>query len=243
MEGNKSDKLKTSSKTLGVFCFLNNIYYNMENSIQGKNSSNIMHKIHYYLYKDNDFMKQIYSQIFSDLPDIGIVEYIASKSVSNNVEYKFGGDLENIDGKDFKLDDKKCNVSDREKNNIRAEIRNNNSKGINHTRIIANIDDVKQIVNTNMYNDIINYIIGNISKLNPDLCLMDGKLTLLETYDSQEDVFTTVEGTYLWLKTKYLDTDIRILSNIVDNVNILGYVIKDKTITSPKIIKVIAIYI
>ena len=215
----------------------------MENSIQGKNSSNIMHKIHYYLYKDNDFMKQIYSQIFSDLPDIGIVEYIASKSVSNNVEYKFGGDLENIGGEDFKLDEKKSNISNREKNNVRAEIRNSNSKGINHTRIIANIDDVKQIVNTNMYNDIINYIIGNISKLNPDLCLMDGKLTLLETYDSQEDVFTTVEGTYLWLKTKYLDTDIRILSNIVDNVNILGYVIKDKTITSPKIIKVIAIYI
>lgn len=215
----------------------------MENSIQGKNSSNIIHKIHYYLYKDNDFMKQIYSQIFSDLPDIGIVEYIASKSVSNNVEYKFGGDLENIGGEDFKLDEKKSNISNREKNNVRAEIRNSNSKGINHTRIIANIDDVKQIVNTNMYNDIINYIIGNISKLNPDLCLMDGKLTLLETYDSQEDVFTTVEGTYLWLKTKYLDTDIRILSNIVDNVNILGYVIKDKTITSPKIIKVIAIYI
>lgn len=235
--------IKTSSKTLGVFCFFNNIYYNMESSIEKKNNGKIIHKIHYYLYKDNDFMKQIYSQIFNDLPDIGIVEYIASKSVSNNVEYKFGGDLENIDGKDLKLDDNKCNVSDREKNNIRAEIRNNNSKGINHTRIIANIDDVKQIVNTNMYNDIINYIINNISKLNPDLCLMDGKLTLLETYDNQEDVFTIVGETYLWLKTKYLDTDIRILSNIVDTVNILGYVIKDKTLTSPKIIKVIAIYI
>lgn len=235
--------IKTSSKTLGVFCFFNNIYYNMESSIEKKNNGKIIHKIHYYLYKDNDFMKQIYSQIFNDLPDIGIVEYIASKSVSNNVEYKFGGDLENIDGEDFKLDDKKCNISNRGKNEVRSEVRNSNSKGINHTRIIANIDDVKQIVNTNMYNDIINYIINNISKLNPDLCLMDGKLTLLETYDNQEDVFTIVGETYLWLKTKYLDTDIRILSNIVDTVNILGYVIKDKTLTSPKIIKVIAIYI
>lgn len=215
----------------------------MENKIQEFENNKIQHKIHYYLYRDNEFMRQIYSQIFDSMPDIGIVEYIASKSLLNNVEYKFGGDLENIDGEDLKCNESKSSKMDRQKNEVKAELRNSSTKGINHTRIIANIEDVKQIMNTNMYNDIINYLIKNVNSLNPDLCMLCGKLTILDTYNNQPDVFTTVGDVYLWLKTKHLDTDIRILTNISDSVNILGYVIKDKCPNSPKIVKVIAIYI
>lgn len=215
----------------------------MEKNVDELKDNKIEHKIHYYLYRDNEFMRQIYSQIFDSLPDIGIVEYIASKSMLNNIEYKVGGELENLGGEDVKCDEKAVSKTDRKKNDVRTELRHSNSKGINHTRIIANIEDVKQIMNTNMYNDIINYLIENVSNLNPDLCLLNGKLNLLDTYNNQPDAFTTVDEAYLWLKTKYLDTDIRILSNIVDSVNILGYIIKDKSLVSPKIIKVIAIYI
>lgn len=215
----------------------------MEKRIYELGNDKIGHKIHYYLYRDNDFMRQIYSQIFDSMPDIGIVEYIGSKSLLNNVEYKVGGEHENIGGEDLKCEEKKSSITDRQKNDIRTEIRHTSSQGINHTRIIANIEDVKQIMNTNMYNDIINYLIKNVGNLNPDLCLFSGKLCILDTYNDQSDVFTTVDDVYLWMKAKFLDTDIRILCNIADSVNILGYVIKEKDKTAPKIVKVIAIYI
>ena len=48
-------------------------------------------KIHYYIYKDDKFMREVYNQIFDELPDIGAIEYIGSKSKSNSISYKIDG--------------------------------------------------------------------------------------------------------------------------------------------------------
>lgn len=199
-------------------------------------------KINYYIYKDDRLMKSIYTQVFDELPDIGTIEYIGSKSFNNSVNYSIMGDRDKAKNKNFELEDKEKNINKNLKNQIRGEVGYHNTYGENVIRIYANIEDVKTMVNSGLYDNIIKQIRKSKCSKFEDLVNIKGQMVLYDNYDNQEDVFVLVDNTCVWLKKQLLDTDIRVLINILDKVNVVGIIIKKETQNFPAIIKAIAIY-
>lgn len=199
-------------------------------------------QIHYYIYKDSDFMKEIYTQVFEELPDIGAIEYIGSKSKNNSVNYKIEGGKEKSINKNYENDDAEKNLNKNTRHEIGSDICFTQSYGEDTIRFYANIDDIKTIVNSGMYTNVIEKIVNSECEKYKDFVRIDGKMQLFDGYDSQADIFVTANDNVVWLKAKYLDTDINVLTYILDKVNILGYVIKEKTEQHPRIVKAIAIF-
>lgn len=199
-------------------------------------------KINYYIYKDDRLMKSIYTQIFDELPDIGTIEYIGSKSVNNSVNYTIMGDRDKSKNKNFELEDTEKNINRNLKNGVRGEVGFHDSYGENVIRIYANIDDVKTMVNSGLYDDIIKKIKNSKCSTFKELTSISGKMTLYNNYNNQDDIFVLVDNTCVWLKKQLLETDIRTLITILDEVIVLGIKIKDVSNSGPKIIKAIAIY-
>lgn len=199
-------------------------------------------KINYYIYKDDYFMKSIYTQVFDELPDIGAIEYIGSKSVNNSVNYTILGDREKSKNKNFEIEETEKNINRNSRNSVRGEVGFHDSYGENVIRIYANIDDIKAMVNSGLYNDIVNKIKNTKCQKFKNLLNIKGKMSLFDSYNNQEDIFVMVNNTCVWLKKRLLDTDIKTLVMILDEVNVVGIIVKEKEENFPKIIKAIAIY-
>ena len=129
-------------------------------------------KINYYIYKDDKLMKSIYTQVFDELPDIGAIEYIGSKSVNNSVNYTLLGDREKSKNKNFEIEETEKNINRNLKNQIRGEVGFHDSYGENVIRIYANIDDIKTMVNSGLYNDIVNKINATQSAVSHQLRIL-----------------------------------------------------------------------
>lgn len=199
-------------------------------------------RIHYYIYKDDKFMREVYNQIFDELPDIGAIEYIGSKSKSNSVSYKVDGCREKSKNKNIESTETEKNLNLNVEHRAGGDIAFSESYGEDTIRFYANIDDVKQIVNSGMYNDIIEKIAKSGCPKYADFLHLEGTLKLYDGFEDGEDIFLNIDKYCIWLKRKYLDTDIVTLIRILGEVNVIGFVVKDETKVSPAILKTIAIY-
>lgn len=199
-------------------------------------------RIHYYIYKDDKFMREIYNQVFDDLPDIGAIEYIGSKSKSNSLSYKLEGCRDKSKNKNFENEESEKNINLNVGHRAGGDVCFSESYGEDVIRFYANIDDLKGIVNNGMYNEIIEKIAKSSCKKYDDCIHTYGNLKLYDNFEENEDIFLSINEYCIWLKRKLLDTSVFTLTNILGPVNVVGYVVKNKTKTSPTILKTIAIY-
>lgn len=203
---------------------------------------NMKKRIHYYIYEDDKFMREVYNQIFDELPDIGAIEYIGSKSKSNSLSYKVDGCREKSKNKNIEDTETEKNLNLNIEHRAGGDIAFSESYGEDTIRFYANIDDVKQIVNSGMYSDIIEKIAKSGCPKYADFIHLEGTLTLYDNYEDGEDIFLKIDKYCIWLKRKYLDTNILTLIKILGEVNVIGFVVKGETSMTPAILKTIAIY-
>ena len=199
-------------------------------------------RIHYYIYKDDKFMREIYNQIFDELPDIGAIEYIGSKSKNNSLSYKLEGCRDKSKNKNSENEEKEKNINLNIGHRHGGDVCFSESYGEDVIRFYANIEDVKVIVNNGMYNEIIEKIAKSGCPQYEDCIHTYGDLKLYEGFEESEDIFLNINEYCIWLKKKFLDTGVPTLINILGPVNVVGYVVKNETVESPTILKTIAIY-
>lgn len=199
-------------------------------------------KIHYYIYKDDKFMREVYNQIFDELPDIGAIEYIGSKSKSNSISYKIDGCREKSKNKNIESEESEKNLNLNVEHRAGGDIGFSQSYGEDTIRFYANIDDVKQIVNNGMYNDIIEKIAKSSCPQYADFVHIHGVLSLYDNFEENDDIFLKIDRYCIWLKKRFLDTDVVTLIKILGDVNVIGFVIKGGNESMPVILKTIAIY-
>lgn len=199
-------------------------------------------RIHYYIYKDDKFMREIYNQVFDDLPDIGAIEYIGSKSKSNSLSYKLEGCRDKSKNRNFENEESEKNINLNVGHRAGGDVCFSESYGEDVIRFYANIEDLKGIVNNGMYSEIIEKIAKSSCKKYDDCIHTYGNLKLYDNFEENDDIFLSINEYCIWLKRKLLDTSVCTLTNILGPVNVVGYVVKNKTKTSPAILKTIAIY-
>lgn len=199
-------------------------------------------RIHYYIYKDDKFMREIYNQVFDDLPDIGAIEYIGSKSKSNSLSYKLEGCRDKSKNRNFENEESEKNINLNVGHRTGGDVCFSESYGEDVIRFYANIEDLKGIVNNGMYSEIIEKIAKSSCKKYDDCIHTYGNLKLYDNFEENDDIFLSINEYCIWLKRKLLDTSVFTLTNILGPVNVVGYVVKNKTKTSPAILKTIAIY-
>lgn len=199
-------------------------------------------RIHYYIYKDDKFMREIYNQVFDELPDIGAIEYIGSKSKNNSLSYKIEGCRDKSKNKNFENEEKEKNINLNVQHRTGGDVCFSESYGEDVIRFYANIEDVKAIVNNGMYSEIIEKLAKSSCPQYEDCIHTYGRLQSYENFEDGDDIFLHVNEYCIWIKKKFLDTNIFTLVNILGSVNVIGYVIKNKTETTPIVLKTIAIY-
>lgn len=193
---------------------------------------NIKKDIHYYLYKDEELIKSIYSQLVSDMPDVGIVEY-------------FGGDTQNYT-RDYKIE---AFENDREKEKcdkaLKTEVKLCKANATAIIRESANIQEIKAIKRNTFYNDIIKEIECFCkTESYGRLVYLKGQIYMYRGYnDKNPEMFFEVRGKCIWLKKDLIKTDVVAVSNFTGDLNIIGYVFKKADKKMPEIIRAIAIYI
>lgn len=186
--------------------------------------------LHYYLYKDEELIKSIYSQIYDELPDFGVIEY-------------FGGDTQSISG-DYKAEILEEASKDKRKELIKGETRSSQTRGRAIIREYANIKEIKDIKRNIFYNNIVNKIAVKCKDDNcKELIYLNGRLERYEGYKGEQEVFLKMDDSCIWLQKELLKTDIVSISHLMGNLNVVGFVLKEQTDEMPKVIVAIAIYL
>ena len=181
----------------------------------------------YYLYRDIELLKEIYSQFTNMDLDLDVIERIDAKSVSQE-EGIFTEPETKIDGK--------CDMR------VKIGARTSNSSNVTTISEYANMEDIKDIHNKRFYHNLIDNLTSKKIKCK-GLDIECGKINCMRNEQEGIDKFVEVNGTYIWYEYDKLSNDIHILSTITDKITIIGCVIKEKDDISPKIIKAIAMYI
>lgn len=206
-----------------------------------------LEKVNYYLYRDDNFLRKIYSQININIPDLGIIEYRGTNTHLYTKEIKGFGEEENEllvreNGED--------QITEKNREKLLSELRFSDTDGINIVREYANIEEIKKINVESLFKNYIKEVKKKAINGDENVILVQGKIEpySVEEYAKKfeqqpEDIFAKVDNKCIWLKKSLLDTDINILTNIFGNVNIIGYMVSDETKTTPKVIKAIVIYI
>ena len=181
----------------------------------------------YYLYRDIELLKEIYSQ-FTDLNlDLDVIERIDAKSCSQE-EGIFTEPETKIDGK--------CDMR------VKIGARTSNSSNVTTISEYANMNDIKDIHNKRFYHN----LIENLSSkkiICKGVDIECGKINCMRSEQEGIDKFVEVNGTYIWYESDKLSNDIYVLSTITNKIETVGCIIKEKDNFSPKVIKAIAMYI
>lgn len=192
---------------------------------------NINKDIHYYLYKDEDLIKSIYSQLVTDIPDMGIIEY-------------FGGDTQNY-SRDYRLEAAKDNSEkERCKEALKTEVKLCKANATAVIREYANIQEIKDIKRSSFYNNIINNIECQCKNgICKELTYIKGEINMYEGYNNNSEVFFKMENKCIWVRKDLIKADITAISKLTGKLNIVGYILKEADSKTPEIIRAIAIYI
>ena len=181
----------------------------------------------YYLYRDIELLKEIYSQLANFELDLDVIERIDAKSCSQE-EGIFTEPETKIDGK--------CDMR------VKIGARTSNSSNITTISEYANIEDVKDIHNKRFYHSLIENLKKDKKHMR-GIYVECGKLNCLRNEQDRLDKFVEVNGSYIWFEKDKMSNDIHILSTITNSIEVIGCIIKEKDTLSPKVIKAIAMYI
>lgn len=184
--------------------------------------------IHYYLYRDDELIKSIYSQISEVIPELGIIEYI-------------GGDTQNYT-KDYRVEALEENNKDKQKEYLKSEIKMCKMNGSAILREYANINDIKEIKQNSFYNNIVNEIANNCNSCK-ELVYIKNNIETYPSFNKQQEVFLKMGNNCIWIKKELVVSDIASISKLMGELNLVGYILKEETINTPKIIRAIAIYL
>lgn len=97
--------------------------------------------------------------------------------------------------------------------------------------------------NTLFYKKLIKKLINECvkGKCN-NLCCMRDKVIIYDKFKESDDIFIKMGECCVWLKREYMDTTAINIANVIGEVSLLGYVLKEACETSPRIIKALAMY-
>lgn len=186
--------------------------------------------LHYYLYRDEELIKSIYSQLYDELPDFGVIEY-------------FGGDTQSISG-DYKTEILEEGSKDKRKELIKGEARSSQTRGRAIIREYANIKEIKDIKRNSFYNNIVDKIALKCKDNNcKELIYLNGTIERYNGYDGQKEVFLKMEDSCIWVQKELLKTDIVSISHLMGNLNVVGFILKEASQKMPQVIVAIAIYL
>lgn len=181
----------------------------------------------YYLYRDIELLKEIYSQFVNLNLDLDVIERIDAKSCSQE---------EGIFAEPETKLASKCD------SRVRIGARTSNSSNITTISEYANIEDVKDIHNKRFYHNLIENLRNK--KINSQgICIECGKMNCLRNEQEGIDKFVEINGTYIWFECDKMSNDMHVLATITNNIEVIGCVIKEADDFSPKVIKAIAMYI
>lgn len=181
----------------------------------------------YYLYRDIELLKEIYSQFIDLRLDLDVIERIDAKTCSEE---------EGIFAEPETRLSEKCDSK------VRIGARNNNSASVTTISEYANMIDVKEIYNKRFYHNLIENLINKKIKCK-GVDIETGKMNCMRNEQEGIDKFVEINGTYIWFECDKMSNDIHVLSTITDKIEVVGCVIKEKDNLSPKVIKAIAMYI
>ena len=199
---------------------------------------------YYILYQDKQFLKDIYAQLFVELPDFGEIAYIGATTHKLSKDYC-------LDGEQANMIDKRCNVVEEDKfeknrkNDIRKKVRLNicDTNEESQIREYANIREIKEMNNMLFYKKIIKRLVREYEEGKcTTLLYIKDKVLMYDDYKESEDVFVKMGGCCIWLKREYMDTTAINIANVMGTVNMIGYVLEEGDGRTPKVIKALAIY-
>lgn len=226
-----------------------------ENIIDMKdtNNSGVSKPLKCYIYKDDEFIDSIYAQQFDELPDIGVIEYIDSKSVQKTQGYSSVAEYENRreNAKDFDCEKndlvEKFGKRDESRTRVFGEINHSDVYGNSFTRIFTNIEEIKQMKNAQNQKTVIDTLIAEANKKNVEkLINVRGKLKLYEgcfENDKFKELLVKINNDCLWLKQQYINADLELMAEVLQDVNVLAYIVSEEVTNTPRIIKALVIYV
>ena len=184
--------------------------------------------LHYYLYRDDDLIKSIYSQLSDAIPDLGVIEY-------------FGGDTQNFT-KDYRIEALEENNNDKQKEYLKSELKFCNIKGSGILREYANIADIKEIKHNAFYNNIVHEINNKCNNYN-ELIYINDNIETYPSFNDQKEVFLKMGEYCIWVKKELVNLDIAAISKLMGELNLVGYILKKPSENIPTIVRAIAIYL
>ena len=181
----------------------------------------------YYLYRDIELLKEIYSQFTNLNLDLDVIERIDAKSCSQE-EGIFTEPETKIDGK--------CDMR------VKIGARTSNSSNVTTISEYANMEDVKDIHNKRFYHNLIENL-RNEKIYSQGICVECGKMNCLRNEQTGLDKFVEINDTYIWFENDKMSNDIQIISTITKSIEVVGCIIKEQDELSPKVVKAIAMYV
>lgn len=205
-------------------------------------------KAYFFIYKDAPFLKSIYSQMFADFPDIGLVAYVGANTHRVSKDYLAEG--ENLGEKesgnkrlskkhpDIELQNRSKNI-DRQK----AGLKVCDSKESSEIREYANIHEIKEMNNMSFYNQIIIRLIEtSLSDNCTELCYIYDEIMLYEGYKEDGNVYIKMGDACVWLMAEHIVSNVESISKLIGKVHMIGYVLSPETENKPKIVKAISLF-
>lgn len=198
---------------------------------------------YYMFYLDKGFIKNMYAQIFNDSPDVGEIAYIGANTRRLTKDYSVDG--EEIDGKNKRRINKEENIDIDKKKDMkkRAGLKVIDSSEESEIREYANIREIKEMNNMLFYKRLLRKL-THICKTGKckELYHICDKIETYQDFKDAPDIFVRMKDSCVWLKKENLDTSMINVVTMLGTVHMLGYVIQEKTETTPRIIKALAIY-
>lgn len=198
---------------------------------------------YYILYEDKMFLKNMYAQLFNEFPDIGQIAYIGASTRRISKDYFLDGEQTNSMDKRKSYEKQKIDRNNKQDNRKKAGItfRDNNEES--QIREYANIQEIKEMNNMLFYKDILRKIVNAYAKGKcNNLCFVKDKVCMYDSYKDEPDVFVKMGECCVWLKKEYMDTTALNIANVMGTVNMIGYILEEKSEMSPRVVKALAIY-
>ena len=166
----------------------------------------------YYLYLDREFLKSLCSIMPTQKFDVGIIELSSLKE--NTV-------TENIT---LNVENKKVNL-----------VNLNNEDRVKNERRFFNIDEITNMKKFAFHDKLLNEVKKDKSTLS-----VTGNIEIVNYDDLSEDVFLKISNVYVWTKKSLFESSIVYLSNILQDITVVGYYLNEYN--NLPLIRAIAIY-
>lgn len=199
---------------------------------------------YYMLYQDKNFLKDIFAQIFIDFPDVGEIAYIGASSHKLTREYSLDGEQSNTLDRRNNFKEEQCERNKKNDTRKRARLNICDTNEESQIREYANIKEIKEMNNMLFYKQLLKGLVKQYGegKCN-NLYYIKDKIQMYDKFEETEDIFVRMDGCCIWIKRAFLDTTAINIANVMGTVNMIGYVLKEESESSPRVIKAIAIYI